>query len=245
MREVSLAFVQARVRWLEFPGDGRPTLFLHGLGCTAASDFAHVAARLPGRRSILLDHLGFGLSDRPADFDYRIESHARVAAAVLDHLELSDVDVVAHSMGGAIGILLAAQRPELVRRLVLAEPNLDAGGGQLSAMLAGRDPANIDRIIKLTSTPAFAARVRLADPLALVRSAEGLVVATDPSPFDLLAKLPCAVRFLVGERSMPDTDAERVAALGIPVSIVPQAGHDMSIENPDDFTDAVAAALVS
>jgi pimeloyl-ACP methyl ester carboxylesterase len=245
MRELSLTFVQARVRWLEFPGDGRPTLFLHGLGCTAASDFAHVAARLRDRRSILLDHLGFGFSDRPADFDYRIESHANVAAAVLDHLGLAEVDVVAHSMGGAIGILLAAQRPELVRRLVLSEPNLDVGGGQFSTLLAGRDPAGIDRIIKLTSTPAFTARARLADPLALVRSADGLVTSTDPPPIELLAKLPCPVRFLVGERSMPDADAERVAALGVPVSIVPDAGHDMSVENPDDFAEAVAAALVS
>ncbi|WP_367870051.1 alpha/beta fold hydrolase [Streptomyces aureus] len=137
MRELFLAGRRAYIRWIELPGveDGPVRVFVHGLGCTSASDFAHIAAHpaLGGGRALLVDLLGYGLSDRPADFDYRMESQAEAVAAVLDHLGLTGVDLVGHSMGGAVTIHLAAARPELVARLVVAEPNL-YGAGERSAL---------------------------------------------------------------------------------------------------------------
>ncbi len=49
--------------------------------------------------------------------------------------------------------------------------------------------------------------------------------------------------FLVGESSLPDADAEKAAAFGIPVIEVPGAGHNLMLDNPDGFAAALARSL--
>ncbi|MFE9046138.1 alpha/beta fold hydrolase [Streptomyces sp. NPDC012421] len=250
MRELFLTDRQAYLRWIELPGDGPVRVFLHGLGCTAASDFAHIAAHpaLGGGRALLVDLLGYGLSDRPADFDYRPEGQAAAVAALLDHLDLTGVHLVGHSMGGAVALHLAAARPGRIARLVVAEPNLYAGGGAFSRPVA-RQPeeefvaSGFARMIALADRADYAARLRLADPRAVHRSAVALVEGGDPEPGDLLAGLAVPRVFLVGEKSLPDTAAEQAAAMGVPVLEVPAAGHNMMLDNPEGFAAALAAAL--
>ncbi|AJF69264.1 alpha/beta fold hydrolase [Streptomyces vietnamensis] len=250
MRELFLAKERAYIRWIDLPGEGPVRVFVHGLGCTAASDFAHIAAHpaLGGGRALLVDLLGHGLSDRPADFDYRMESQAAAVAAVLDHLGVAGVDLVGHSMGGAVTIHLAADRPDLVARLVVAEPNLYAGGGAFSSPVAAQDEdafvaEGFARMLADTDRPDYAARLRLADPRAVHRSAVALVEGSVPAPGDLLAALAVPRTFLVGESSLPDADAEKAAAFGIPVTEVPGAGHNLMLDNPDGFATALARAL--
>ncbi|WP_369148782.1 alpha/beta fold hydrolase [Streptomyces sp. R44] len=250
MRELFLVDERAYIRWIDLPGEGPVRVFVHGLGCTAASDFAHIAAHpaLGGGRALLVDLLGYGLSDRPADFDYRMESQAAAVAAVLDHVGVVGVDLVGHSMGGAVAIHLAAARPDLVARLVVAEPNLYAGGGAFSSPVAAQDEdafvaEGFARMLAGTDRPDYAARLRLADPRAVHRSAVALVEGSVPAPGDLLTGLAVPRTFLVGELSLPDADAEKVAALGIPVTEVPGAGHNLMLDNPDGFAAALAGAL--
>ncbi|MCX4985638.1 alpha/beta fold hydrolase [Streptomyces sp. NBC_00572] len=250
MRELFLADQQAYIRWIDLPGDGPVRVFVHGLGCTSTSDFAHIAAHqaLERGRALLVDLLGYGLSDRPADFDYRMESQAAVVAAVLDHLGLAGVDLVGHSMGGAVAIHLSAARPDLVARLVVAEPNLYAGGGAFSSPVAAQDEdafvaSGFARMLAVTDRPDYAARLRLADPRALHRSAVALVEGSTPAPGDLLAALGLPRTFLVGEWSLPDPEVEKVAGFGVPVIEIPRAGHNLTLDNPDGFATALARAL--
>ncbi|MFE9739947.1 alpha/beta fold hydrolase [Streptomyces sp. NPDC006477] len=250
MRELFLTDHEAYIRWIDLPGDGPVRVFVHGLGCTAASDFAHIAAHpaLGGGRALLVDLLGHGLSDRPADFDYRMESQAGAVAAVLDHLGLTGVDLVGHSMGGAVTIHLAAARPDLVARLVVAEPNLYAGGGAFSSPVAAQDEdtfvaSGFARMLALARRADYAARLRLADPRAVHRSATALVEGSVPAPGDLLATLPLPRTFLLGELSRPDPDAEKAAGSGVPVIEVPGAGHNLMLDNAEGFATALARAL--
>ncbi|WP_435058634.1 alpha/beta fold hydrolase [Streptomyces sp. bgisy060] len=250
MRELFLAEERAHIRWIDMPGEGPVRVFLHGLGCTGASDFAHVATHpaLGGGRALLVDLLGYGLSDRPRDFDYRMDSQAATVAAVLDHLGVPPVDLVGHSMGGAVAIRLAASRPDLVGRLVVAEPNLYAGGGEFSAPVAAQDEdafvaEGFARMLADTERPDYAARLRLADPRAVHRSAVALVTGDVPASGKLLIDFAGPRSFLVGELSLPDADAEEVAKHGIPVLEVPRAGHNLMLDNPDGFAGALARAL--
>ncbi|WP_137991543.1 alpha/beta fold hydrolase [Streptomyces vilmorinianum] len=251
MRELFLTDAQAYIRWIELPGgDGPARVYLHGLGCTGASDFAHIATRpsLGGGPALLVDLLGFGLSDRPRGFDYRMASQAAAVARVLEHRGLAGVELIGHSMGGAVAVQLAAARPDLIARLVVAEPNLYPGGGMFSSPVAAQDeesfvregfagmPAWVDRAD-------YAARLRLADPLAVHRSAVALVEGSSPAEGELLAALDRPRAFLVGEYSLPDADAERIRALGVPVFEVPRAGHNLMLDNPEGFTEALVRAL--
>ena len=95
------------LRYLDFAGEGRPLVMIHGLGCAGSFEYPHVAsaAALRGRRVLVPDLLGYGYSDRPCDFGYTTTDHARVLCEKV--AEFPEVDLYGHSMGGSIAIELA------------------------------------------------------------------------------------------------------------------------------------------
>jgi len=249
---------QAYLRYHDLPGDEPARLFIHGLGSAASADFPTIAAHptLAGRRTVLVDLLGFGFSDRPQSFPYGIEDHAWALADLLDHLGLRGAELVGHSMGGTIGIALAALRPDLASKLVAAEPNLDPAVGTLSKRIAEQREedflatghrallSDVDQWAK--SDPGYASyagTLRGCDPLALHRSAVSLFRNTRPPARDRLLGLSIPKACLFGERSLPDPDTAALAGAGILVLIVPNAGHAMMVDNPDGFAGAVAQGL--
>ncbi len=115
----------------------------------AGPAFAHIATRPPlnGQRSLLVDFLGFGYSDKPADFSYTIEDHAASVIKLLDELGVQRCELIGHSMGGSVAILVASQRPDLVSRLVIAEANLDPGPGSMTgAIIKHSERDYVDRV---------------------------------------------------------------------------------------------------
>lgn len=226
----------ARMRWVELPGAGPARVYVHGLGSTSAAYFAGAATHpgLARRRSLLVDLLGYGLSDRPADFGYGLGDQADVLAAALDTAGVRGAEVVAHSMGGAVAILLAARRTDLVSRLVVIEANLDPtprpriAGWADEAAFAEEGFAHA-----LTAVgPEWAATMRLADPVAVHRSERALrgcdLRAT-------IAALPMPTVYVQGGHSGPLTGHAELAAAGVDVRVVDDAGHNVMLDNPDGF----------
>jgi pimeloyl-ACP methyl ester carboxylesterase len=74
-----------------------------------------------GYRIIAPDQLGFGASSRP-DIHYSFHQLAQNTKALLDHLGIQQVDVIAHSMGGMLGVRFTLLFPETVEKLVLENP---------------------------------------------------------------------------------------------------------------------------
>ena len=68
-----------------------------------------------------VDVRGHGRSDRP-DGRYEFPEMAGDVAGVLDALGWRDVYAAGHSMGGALALIVAARRPELIRRAFAVEP---------------------------------------------------------------------------------------------------------------------------
>ena len=105
--------------------DGVATiLFSHGLHWSLRMFDAQVA-HLPGRyRCVAYDHRGQGQS-RDDGSPYDMERLTEDAAQVIEKLGLAPCVFVGLSMGGFVGLRLAARRPELLRGLVLVESAAD------------------------------------------------------------------------------------------------------------------------
>lgn len=118
------------------PSGAPPLLALHGFP-TCSYDWVPVLDRLRGRRDVLVvDDLGFGLSDKP-DRRYGIHLAADGVAALLDHHGLDEIDLLTHDMGDTIGGELLARTMEgrvetVVRRRVVANGSIYLDLAQLT-----------------------------------------------------------------------------------------------------------------
>ena len=253
MQSFFLERLNAFLRYLDFPGSSPANVYLHGLGCASSSDFPTVVVNtaLMSQRSILVDLLGFGYSDGPVNFSYTLEDHAKTIAQLMDHLSLTNCGIIGHSLGGSIGITLASARPDLVSRLVLAEGNLDPGGGIISTGIASQSEEQFksegyrDLLKRALKEKAFTfcGTLQVSAPHAVYRSAVSLVRGTKPTMRERLLALHIPRTYIFGEKSLPNPDADRLATQGIQVLVVPNAGHLMMLDNPQGLAEVLKVAL--
>jgi pimeloyl-ACP methyl ester carboxylesterase len=171
--------------YYELHGDGRPTLLLHGAYGATGMWGALLPGLAAGRRIIAVDLQGHG---RTADVDrpFRFEAMADDCAALLGHLGIDQVDTVAYSMGGGVGLRLAIQHPALVRRQVIMSAHFRSDGyyPEVLAQIAQITPE------AFAGTPIEEAYTAVAPrPADFPRLVEKLV-AFDGEAFDWTADLP-------------------------------------------------------
>jgi pimeloyl-ACP methyl ester carboxylesterase len=107
---------------VEIVGQGPDLVLLHGLGASSFS-WRHIRTPLARHfRVITPDLPGHGKSPAPPDADYRVESLVQGVLDFLDWHQLKSVILGGNSLGGGLSLLLAGQRPERVRTLVLLAP---------------------------------------------------------------------------------------------------------------------------
>lgn len=103
------------------PESLRVTICVHGLSRNAR-DFDMLATELAktGRRVLAMSMAGRGESEWLADpMGYNYASYAADCLAVMDNFHLREVEWVGTSMGGLIGMMIAAQSPRRIKRLVM------------------------------------------------------------------------------------------------------------------------------
>ncbi len=110
------------------PVPGKPTaLLLHGFANSLQS-FRLLAPLLTDRYYVVAyDMPGFGLSDKPAPFDYKNAHQAEIASDLIATLGLKNVVVGGHSLGGAIALRVALESPEVIG-LVVMNPGIITSG---------------------------------------------------------------------------------------------------------------------
>jgi pimeloyl-ACP methyl ester carboxylesterase len=102
--------------------NGRSVVLLHGRNFPS-SYWAPVIKTLvdAGYRVVVPDQVGFGKSSKPWG-ELHFDTLARNTVTLLDHLQIAKADIVAHSLGGMLGVRIARAYPDRVQHLLLAAP---------------------------------------------------------------------------------------------------------------------------
>ena len=105
-------------------GRGPPIVFLHGGMASFDNSFAKQRDYFATYRTVVgIDQRGYGHSpDGPWTLSYQMM--ADDTAAIIEQLGLGAVDVVGHSDGANLGLILARDHPQMVRRLVISGANI-------------------------------------------------------------------------------------------------------------------------
>jgi pimeloyl-ACP methyl ester carboxylesterase len=125
-------------------GENNPDtiLMIHGfLG--SSYDFIDVMNQLKDRYHVIaVDMIGFGLSEKPINFDYAKQNQAEGLVKFLDTLEIEEVTIMAHSMGGEVSIHLAHDFPDYVKEMILI-----GSGGYIEENPNPLMPANLPMVV--------------------------------------------------------------------------------------------------
>lgn len=156
-------------------GQGRPVVFVHGNMTWSFMFRRTIEALQDTHRCIALDHLGFGLSDKPAKADYRPEAHAKRFAAFMNRHALKEITLVVHDAGAPIALNWAAENPDLVRDIVIFNSHLwHLNENQTAQKLAKMilSPANKFYYRYIQSAPGFVLPALFADRYVISRNIE-------------------------------------------------------------------------
>jgi len=245
-----------RVRYVR-RGRGPALILLHGLGSSIYTWADVIPALARDHDVVAIDLPGFGGSDIPDDLSSSV--YPAAVLGLMDRLGISRATLVGNSLGGAVGIVLAARHPERVRRLVLIDSagfNLEPSRRPLILRLVGTAPvaAALDalpvrrRVVRAALRQVFHDPARVTPerieeylaPLARPGATEAVrSLLARPGGFGLPAlvsevRVPTLIVWGRNDRWIPLADADRFAA-AIPGSrkvVLEECGHVPQEERP-------------
>jgi 3-oxoadipate enol-lactonase len=241
-------------------GNGPAVVFAHGLGGNHLSWWQQVAHFAPSRTCVVFAHRGFPPSS-PAPGKSAPDAYADDLSALIDHLVLKDVALVAQSMGGWTCLEYALRNPAKVRALVMAstsgaldfnllkDKEVDEWSGQSPSALAelqarGIHPAGGERMAR--EQPALAqlyGQISELAPASFRDEVRARIRDLRKQPPALLARLPMPVLFITGDEDwvFPPAAGPALARLAPKASAVrvPAAGHSVYFERAATFNELI------
>ncbi|MDR3097892.1 MAG: alpha/beta hydrolase [Paraburkholderia sp.] len=234
-------------------GASEPLLYIHGLGCASSSDYPPVVASdsYSKCRSLLVDLLGSGFSDKPQDGKYDSAMQATVLSNFVTSQGLSHVNLFGHSAGAFIALKLARQLPVQVGTLVLCAPGLsDYGVAALSRITSQTEAQFVsDGFSQLLAqlkaqgdNEAWLGPFSLASPYAVYQWARS-AIDDNASPWLAdLASLKTIKGVILPDQATSDEIA-RFEQAGCTVELVANAEHMVAYDNPDGLARAISNLL--
>lgn len=201
--------------------------------------FRHLESHSEFRSCSILapDLLGFGSSDQPEDFSYTMQDHAKICAQILLQVDYERLHLVAHSMGGAIALLLPSKILDSAESFANIEGNLTAEDcGIVSRRIVEASFEEFNEKILPEHTLQFAgyAPFNLTSPSAYYRSAQSLVEWSDSRKLlNEFLKLRCRKAYFYGEENRNHPTV--LATKSVRQIEIKKSGHYLMEDNPTDF----------
>lgn len=253
----------ARLHYEDSGGSGPAAVFSHGLLWSGKMYRFQVAALRGKYRCITWDHRGQGQSEVTAS-GYDMETLTGDAIALIEKLGVGPVHFAGLSMGGFVGMRLAARRPELIRSLALIETAADAEplinvpkykAMEMVTRLAGMGPL-VQPVMKIMFGRTFlgdSARKALREELegelrgndlvGMRRAVDGVIFRKGVSAEEL-GRIKCPTAVISGEEDVAVVPARsrrlQEQIPGAKFVAIPRAGHSSSLEEPEAVTAALA-----
>jgi pimeloyl-ACP methyl ester carboxylesterase len=231
-------------------GAGRPLLYLHG--ANDAGQWLPFMGDLAGRHDVIVpEHPGFGSSDMPAWLD-TIPDLANFYLDLIDQLDLQNVDLVGHDLGGWIAAELAVRNPRRLASLTLvsaagihvpgetqSDPFLRTDEQRLRDLF--HDPAQADEMVRRTLRPEL-------EDVNIKNHTTAARLTWQPRGYDPhLAKwlhrikLPTLLVWGANDRLLPSAYASAWQKLipGAQLVLLPDCGHLPHVERRADVVGAL------
>ena len=238
----------------ESHGSGPDVVLLHGWGASGAAMTGIVTALSSSFACHAVDLPGFGASPVPPTA-WGVHDYARLVAGLMTEIGVPRAHFIGHSFGGRISIVLAAEHPDIVDKLIL----VDSAGVRPSRSTWRRTVLTLAKAGQGLLTPRSLApvreRLRAAARQRLgsddYRSAGPMrdtfvkVVDEDLRPLFPLVKAPTLLVWGEHDEVTPIADA-RLMESAIPdagLVILPGAGHFSYLDSPDRFASIARVFL--
>lgn len=251
--------------------DGNDTLLLlHGF-TGSAQNWSWLETSIAGKQGIVaIDLPGHGLSDAPSDpSSYAMPTVARDVVALLDHQDLERAHLLGYSMGGRLALYLALHYPDRWRSLVLesASPGLASRRERAARVAQDEALANfieeqgIEAFVGYwENLPLFASQRRLPPAVreahraarlrnrteGLSNSLRGMGTGVQPSLWPRLQQIAMPTLLIVGGMDEKFVSIARQMGALMPevdLQIIPDAGHTVHLEQPEQFAALITAWL--
>ena len=257
--------------WDRWGSDGGDVSFVLCHGFSGSShDFALTIEDLAVKRPVMaIDHRGHGRSEKLGAVEsYSIDRLAADLTAFIEAEGQGPVDLLGHSMGGAISLRLTLARPDLVRSLILMDtsawsfvPPDPAIAALMAGFIASFDPSRglpdlaamggpeQDLIATATSAEWQAVKEAMAssfDPYAMKALGTELFSGSLEAVRPRLGEISCPVSVIVGEHDHPFVDqaADLTAAVGDGrLSVIAGAYHSPQLTHRAEWMAAVEGHL--
>ena len=241
---------------------GKPALmFLHGFLGSKLDWKPAMTGLARSFYCVSVDLPGHGQSTSLSPEMYTFEGVSRALCDIVTELDRGLFHIIGYSMGGRIGLYTALNNPDLFESILLESAHPGISGEMEKRQRIRIDLNRAERLERSSflaflkewyhmpifsslerqeglQTQLIESRLKNNNPRELARALKGLGTGVQPSLWDRISNSDLTIHFITGELDARYKEIGEQLALRVPtidVHVVPNAGHNVHLEQPKTF----------